>query len=489
MAIDWNAFNRALQNLFSQSSNAWNVAKNAASEGGGGYVRSRSDVAPTGQQEQSTQIESNVPMTALDRPLEIASYQGNDKEESKNGQSLFDAYASTITTPEQMAQEQYLSDKDSEDAKRLNYAYHGAMTSPEYNTMLTNQAFADGQIPEDNDLHKETNAIFGNPSYDESYLADPWADAFGDWSNIEGKMETMVDNSNPIANAMRKYESVKSGESAADGDDVYAAWKEYFAKPNGLGSKYTGGLTDFQMNGTNAEWAEALQDPLLKSFYQELADEYGFYDENGEFNQEGFDNYFNTYKNGATFDDLISAENRGELLRRYLGTSSGVQDSFANYLLSIPNEEGGKVVDGLFEQALAAAGYLGQTPYGGYDYDTIDPEAGMNVGREKMKELLNYQMGDLILQDMVNKGFTADEFLNEYTMDEINQIFSMDPSVYYLDGPGETLNEWGKTEYPTHEVDFNPDTYRDYGSPYGGLPDTLAKLAGDRIKHGGKDGR
>ena len=232
------------------------------------------------------------------------------------------------------------------------------------------------------------------------------------------------------------------------GDAERAAWENYLANTN-LGSKYSG-TGDFQLNGTYNEWRDAILSDELSQYYGDIFNEYG-----GSKEAFDFDRYWNDYKPV----ELMDVINDNAMVQKYLGTSAGNIDDFSAYLAANVG----------YDDAL-------NNLFGNNSESNYDLASAMN----------SYKFGDMILQNMLANGMSSDDFMKEFTVGELNQLFRQDPSMFTTDANDSegSLVDWGKTGNEYHDTDFNAAAYNLYnGAPYAGLADTVTALAGDKLYH------
>lgn len=241
-------------------------------------------------------------------------------------------------------------------------------------------------------------------------------------------------------------------QQAADlGDQEREDWMAYLANHNLKkedGSSYTG-TGDFQLNGSEAQWKEAILSDELSKYYEDIFKEYG-----GSKEAFDFDSYWNAYK-PVTVEDIMG---NNEYAEKYFGGSVGNIDDFAAYVGSL----------------------------GGYDHDMDSMLAGKDAEEvmDIISKMNSYKIGDMILQNMLSRGANSDELFQKFTVDELNQLFRADPNMFTtdpIDAEG-SLNSWGKNNNPYHDTGFNIPAYNMYGQvPYAGLADTITALAGDDL--------
>lgn len=277
----------------------------------------------------------------------------------------------------------------------------------------------------------------------------------GDTQNPYSQVNYDIEDRNPDG-------TPREQDNKSTGDLEKEAWDKYFTE-YGLGKKYGRGIGDFMENGTFDEWYDAVNSDLLKDFYQGQVEQFGDLS-----NKDNFQKYWDYYK----ANELLDVLNNVDLIGEYLGTSAGLTNDIVNYMLN-PD------VDIIDKEA---------KKYFGYDPYNLNQDAYNN-----MYDITKYQVGDTLLQNLLSRGITGDDFLNAFSVDEINDLFAMDPSEYTLsaaDSEG-SLSSWGKDNYATHDTGFDPYTYgmtNMHGSeymnaPYIGLADTLTALAGDKLYH------
>ena len=256
-----------------------------------------------------------------------------------------------------------------------------------------------------------------------------------------------------VANDMYGTDARNNAQQAQDQEDAErAAWVQYLANNNLKkedGSVYTG-TGDFQLNGTYDQWRDAMLSDELSPYYEDVFKDYG-----GSKDTFNFDDYWNEYKPR----DVIDVIGNNDLAQRYFGTSAGNIDDIATYL----------AYNDLYDSGI-------QNLYNGDSDEFYKTAAAMN----------SYKIGDMILQNMLANGVSSDDFMKEFSVNELNQLFRKDPSMFTTD-PNDSegsLAEWDKRGNEEHPTDFNIMAYQNYnGAPYAGLADTLTALAGDKLYH------
>lgn len=258
------------------------------------------------------------------------------------------------------------------------------------------------------------------------------------------------DNYEGTPGAANDVDAMYNAQQAENPDDAERiAWRQYLANNNLKkedGTGYTG-TGDFQLNGTYDQWRDAMISDELSPYYEDIFKEYG-----GSKDTFDFDRYWNEYKPVDVFDVM----GNNALTQKYFGTSTGNIDDVAAYL----------AYNDIYDPNIAAM-FTGDA---NKDYETA---AAMN----------SYMIGDRILQNMLAKGVSPDDFMKEFSVGEINQLFRKDPTMFTTDQNDSegSVQEWDKRGNEYHPIDFNPMAYQEYGSPYSGLADTIRALSGDKL--------
>lgn len=244
-----------------------------------------------------------------------------------------------------------------------------------------------------------------------------------------------------------------------ENDDLEKRLLDQYFYDSGLGSKYSG-VGDFMARGDFEEWYNMVNDPLLSDLYRDSE-----YEQFGDLHdRNNFQNYWDYYTANDMSDVIYS------MPEQYLATSGGLIDDIAPWLV--------------------ANGYVDEMAMNdlGLQYD---PETWALTGArsdedvDKAVMLTKYQIGDRMLQSMLDEGISGDEFLNNrFNQDEINSVFALDP-IFYTTNAGDDveglLNDLDKDKNVRHSTDYISGSFDKGIAPYPGLADTFKALAGDKL--------
>lgn len=212
-------------------------------------------------------------------------------------------------------------------------------------------------------------------------------------------------------------------------------------------------IGDFAANGTEDQWRAMLADDIMRQYYQDEYEQFGDLSDAANFSA-----YWDHYK-PITLDQILE-EGNDYFVEDWFGTDAKAMEDMLLYAAT----------QGWAYDLPAPEGYTGFGSEGFSDYD------------EKMMRNWMYEMITRIAQERFDRFGGSEDFLKDWTYDEINEMTGLDSMQLLPEGAEGivgTLAESGKTGSPKFSRNYNKATEMSYGVPFENMWRAISAAAGD----------